>query len=170
MGFGKDGKGAIIRERITLTAGNLAAAGVVKHTSGLTLGEDFRILKIKYHLTLQGNFGALGDQVIVGFANGELSTSEISNCINTDGPNDSNDRLNTEQAERAAWLWHQIVGSSTTVPNAALEDGRVLEQTPRWTFSNPEGWAWFLYNPLGGALTSGLVISVNATYYGVWVK
>ncbi len=168
MGFGKDGKGAIIRENVTITVGGLAAVAVIKGTS-LSISEDFRILKTEYFISQSGNWGAVGDEVIIGFADDELSVGEIAECLNVDGPVDRNDRLAEERVMRAVWSLIDLKGDSTTVVMQPPNDGKFMEHKPRWTFSNPEGWTWFAYNPLSGALTAGAVFIINAKYFGVWV-
>ncbi len=169
MGFGKDGKGVIIRETVGLTIGALVAGAVVKHTAGLTLGEDFRIIKTEFFVNQLANFGAVGDSIIIGICNGELSETEIAESLAVDGPNDRNDRVPEEQAMRAVWPIVHIKGNSTTVPEQPPNDGLPMEKVLRWTFSNPEGWSWYAQNPLQGALTTGAVFQIRAKYFGVWV-
>jgi len=169
MGFGKDGKGIIIRETVLLTPADLAAKAVVKHTAGLTLVEDFRIIKVEYHIVQVGNWGAVGDAIMIGISNGELSVVEIAETLNLDGPPNPNNAIANERSMRAVWLLNFLRGDSTSVVNDPLDDGKVLEKTLRWTFNNPEGWSWFAYNPLTGALTTGAVFEVHAKYFGVWL-
>lgn len=170
MGFGKDGKGVIIRETVILTIGNLAANAVVKHTAGLTLVEDFRIIKTEYFITQTGIWGAVGDEVIIGICNGELSVTEIAETLNLDGPGNRNNAVANERAMRAVWPLIQLKGESTTIISQPSNDGKINEHVLRWTFNNPEGWSWFAYNPLTGALTSGAIFSVKCKYFGVWLQ
>ncbi len=169
MGFGKDGKGAILRETVIIAPGTLGTASIVLSTSGVVLEDDFRIIKTEYFLLEQAGPGALGDTVILGIANGELSAAEIGEAIFTDGPNDRNDRLLTERAERAVWLLCARVATSTSAPQVAINDGMPMEKVLRWTFSNPEGWNWFFFNPDEAAMTGDWRHTVVAKHFGVWV-
>lgn len=172
MGFGKDGKGVIIREIASITVGNLAARTVVKAAAGVTLQTTkFRILKTEYLITQTGSFGADGDSVFIGICDGELSASEIEECLEANGPNDRNDRVPEERAERPVWLlahYKDPVDAGAGFPQPA-NNGLPMEHTPRWTFTPTEGWSYFAYNPLLGALTSGATFSIYAKHFGVWV-
>jgi len=168
MGFGKDHKGAIIRETQLLTLGGLAAGASIK-AGALTLGDDFRILKTEWQISQRGNWGAVGDEVIIGIADNELSVAEIAECIDADGPLDRNDNLANERAMRPVWTLIDIKGKSTTVVEEVPNDGMMMTFNLRWTFSNPEGWTFFGHNPLGGALTTGAVFFITAKHFGVWV-
>ncbi len=171
MGFGKDGKGQIIKERTVITVGNLGATVVVKSAGGIegSLGEDFRILKTEYFIVQTGEWGALGDQVIIGMADNELSVAEIAENLNLDGPIDRNDNLLNERVFRPVWMFNHLLGTSTVILEEPTDDGNALVQNVKWTFSNPEGWVWFAYNPLLAALTAGATFIIQAKHFGVWV-
>lgn len=172
MGFGKQGTGEILHERATLTIGGLAAAAAIKSTAGLldNLLDDFRIIKTEYLISQVGNWGAVGDEIYFGICNGELTVAEIAANIVSNGPQNRNDRGRQESSMRAVWVLGQLKGSSTTIVEDVLDGGKVQEKTLRWTFSNPEGWSWFAFNPLTGALTTGAVFSITAKHFGVWVS
>ncbi len=172
MGFGKEGKGAIIREDLTFTLGTLAGkTGIFATAGGLQglMGEDFRILKTEVHGVSVG-IEAQDDVVEIYLLNGELSLAEAEECIEGDGPTDRNDALARERAER----WVRYVGhfqdKSGAVGGRVLEgEGQPVTVKPRWTFSDPEGWEWMAYNAGGANMTTGGVLSLKATHYGVWV-
>ncbi len=172
MGFGKQGTGAILREDLTITLGALAGkTGIFVTGGGLqgTLGEDFRIMKTEIHGVSVG-IEAQDDIVELYLLNGELSLAEAEACIESNGPTDRNDRVNTELAER----WVRYVGhfadKSGAAGNRVLEgEGRPVVIKPGWTFSDPEGWEWMAYNAGGANMTTGGVLSLKATHYGVWV-
>lgn len=169
MGFGKDGKGTILRETQDIVLGALGAQSAVKSSAQLAITDDFRLLKTEYFVALSAFFQAVGDEVIIGIADNELTVAEIAACINADGPLDRNDRVPEELSHRAVWLLTQVKGTSTTVPDVPGNDGKAFECKLRWTFCNPEGWTWFAYNPLGLALTTGGQFKIVAKHYGVWV-
>ncbi len=167
MGFGKDGKGVIIHLDAGPTGLSTLASKAAVQVAALPVTEDFRALKIEAHWT-GGAFTGDDDKVLLGIADGELSAAEIAECINADGPLDRNDNLTRERAERPVWLLEGILpsidGGTTIVTGYAY-----TEWTKRWTFSNPEGLQFFVYNPDTDALTTGAGVSVTATIYGVWV-
>lgn len=170
MGFGKDGKGVIIREIVTLTAGALGVGAAVKHTGGATLETTpFRILKTEYFVTIQGNFGAEGDEVIVGMCDGELSTTEIANCLGANGPGDRNNHAAHNNAMLPVWTLSQHKEAHDAATSYHAGDVGKITFNPKWTFGATEGWSFFAYNPLAGSLTSGLVLRIHAKHYGVWV-
>ncbi len=172
MGFGKDGKGQILRETVTITVGALAARGVVKHTGGVALDTtSFRILKSEYFIVTATPFQADLDQLIFGFANGALSTAQIAAAIEADGPDDRNDP-DKEETMRAVWLLAHVLEGELAAPAGIpqpLNNGLPLIFKPRWTFTPTEGWDWIAYNPLDGAITTGAVFNIVATHFGVWV-
>ncbi len=174
MGFGKNDTGAIVRENGTMTVGTLAnhAAAVL---AGPGITEDFRILKseICFHM------GGLTDQeggggLQFGIANGELSVTEIQDCLNVIGPLDRNDRSIVERAERhvkvLSYGRRDVDSTSGEVIHFDGEGGSpIITSKFRWTYSDPEGWQWFVFNNIGATVTTGAVGQLQATHYGVWV-
>lgn len=175
MGFGKDGKGAILREQIGGSLGALASLAALKLAAGVVIGEDFRILKSEVYSHLNGIDAGEGDGLLLGIANGELSAVEIAEQITANGPSDRNDRALVEFAERQAHIvgqFQKLGGPAhletelTFVPKEG--GGSCAIDKFRWTYSDPEGWAFFVFNP-GPAIATGWVVNVVATHYGVWV-
>ncbi len=166
MGFGKDGKGAILREATNITLSTLGAVTAIKAGTQLVLEDDFRVIKTEVSGALDG---AAADEtpILLGLADNELSVAEIGEAMNLNGPVDRNDRVAVERAERPVW----VVGSYDSVFNrvAANAGGAPLEKVLRWTFSNPEGWTWFAFNRTAATLTTGAVFRLEAKYFGVWV-
>ncbi len=173
MGFGKDNKGVILREALSIAFGALGANSVIKATSiGVALQTtSFRIIKTEFFVAQASAWAADGDAVIIGICNGELSAGEIAECIQANGPDDRNDRVTDERASRAVWLLVHMKDQPETGFNFSLpaNDGQPMVKNLRWTFTPTEGWAWFAFNPLSGALTTGAAVNIKATHYGVWV-
>ncbi len=174
MGFGKDGKGVIMRESATITVGALASGAVVKHTGGVSLQTtSFRILKTEYFISQNAAFAAEGDEVIIGIANGALSTAEIAASVTNNGPGDRNDTPEADVSERAVFLVGPQIKETQTATTGYGEpmpnNGMPMEFSLRWTFTPTEGWDWFAFNPLSGALTTGAVFLITAKHFGVWV-
>ncbi len=172
MGFGKDGKGVIIRDNDQITLGALNANAAIKQANPLVLAEDFRMLKSEHFLTMEsGTFVAGDGPIVVGVANGELSVTEIAECLNTDGPLNRNDRANQESAERAVFPFCQLDFIEKAVGGVeVLNQGLPVVFKKPWTYSNPEGWTLFAFNHGGSALTTGAILRNLSTYYGVWVS
>ncbi len=171
MGFGKDGKGQIIREFITDGAlGALAAKDVVAF-QGPAIAEDFRILKSEVYAIVNALTTNEANGLLFGIANGELSAAEIEECIEAQGPLNANDRVATERAMRNV----KILGMGHAEPEAGTEvtfenehGGPLLLNKHRWTYHNPQGWDWFIYN-IGGSLTTGGLLQLVASHYGLWI-
>ncbi len=171
MGFGKDHRGAILRERIVSGAlGALAAQDAVSF-AGLVLEEDFRILKSEIYVNVSTLTAGEGKGLIFGIANGALSAAEIEEAIESGGPLDRNDRVREERSMRNV----KALGAMDKAENAATRSwftneagGLLLLSKHRWTYSNPEGWDWWVYN-LGGSMTTGALLQLYAVHYGVWV-
>ncbi len=172
MGFGKDGKGAILRSAESVTLTTLAANSARIITNDIVLQEDFRMLKAEIFSTIEGLTAGEGDQLLFGIANGELSEAEIAECLVADGPVDRNDRLATERAERNVKLYSKYQKNASADTEAALNQegsGAPLVIKHRWTYSNPEGWSLFVFNMGASALTTGATARTIGTYFGVWV-
>ncbi len=171
MGFGKDGKGAMIREISEVNLLTLGDNSAIK-SDALAITEDFRILKSEIFAHISGLTAGEGAGLLFGICSGELSAAEIAAAIDIDGPLDRNDRGSVETAERWVKLLSGIdLRLAETVGWFRNEvGGRKIVSTDRWTYSNPEGWDWFVYNMGGAGLTTGATFRVTATHYGVWVQ
>ncbi len=171
MGFGKNNTGVIIRETDALALTTIGAL-TAKIFTGLGITEDFRSMKIEVVAHVDGLTAGEGNGLCLGIANGELSATEVTECLNADGPLDRNDRLAQERAERFCKIF-ATVGLQTATAAAMVFIGKggsyVLEVKPNWTFSNPEGWSFFVFNNDPAALTTGATVSLAATHYGVWL-
>ncbi len=172
MGFGKDGKGVIIKENVTVTPGALASGAVIKAAGGVGLQTtSFRIIKTQFFISQGTAWAGDGDELIFGLCNGELSVTEIAEAIQINGPIDRNDRDIEERASRAVWLLVDLKDPETSGVSfsAPPNNGLPIEKNFRWTFTPTEGWDWFAFNPLSGAITTGAVFNIKATHFGVWV-
>lgn len=168
MGFGKDGRGVIIKERSLIVLLTIAQGAAVKLPS-LAITDDFRILKTVVTAQVIGLTSSEGQGLLFGMANNDLSAAQIAASISTDGPLNRNDRDLKELAER----WAQIHGVSSGEGDSIQRfhgegNSPVMEFNPRWTFSKGVGWAFFVFND-GAALTTGSSARIVATHYGVWV-
>ncbi len=171
MGFGKNGTGAIIKERNSVALGTLGQNIAIKiDGASVAITEDFRLLKSEIFCEIDALTSGEGSGLMLGIADDELSTAEIAEAINLSGPVDRNDNVNTERAMRPVWLISALdeLGGATVGRFHGKSGGSMMEWKKRWTFSNPEGWVFFVWNEKA-ALTTGATARLVATHYGVWL-
>ena len=169
MGFGKDGKGIIIRESRSQAVGTLATQVPLIVGTNLATLECFRMLKGEVAVTVIGATAGDLNNLWFGLADGDLSGTEIDECLEANGPLGPNDIILSNRALRPVWL----MGSVTAQANANMgftgeDGGTMLNVVPRWTFASTKSWNWFVYN-LGSAPTSGASILIRTKLFGVWV-
>ncbi len=176
MGFGKDGKGAIVKEQTNLSLGALAGQDTVLASSSVVLDADFRILKSEITCVLRGMTSLEGQGLKLYMTNGSLSSTEVEESIEQNGPLRRGDPV----AEAIAERWVRQVG--ITVGPTVNETERVFRGEgnsglmtikPRWTFQRGRtgsegGWNWVIYNS-GVSITAGGSGDLVATHYGVWL-
>ncbi len=174
MGFGKDGKGAIVKEQTSLALAGLAGQDFVAATSGVVLDMDFRILKTDVTAVARGLTSGEGGGLILYLFEGDLSAAEAEVNIEQNGPV----RLGKQIEEELASRWIRRVG----ILDNGVETERIfrdnsnsglMEIKPRWTFRRGRtgadgGWNWGVYNS-GVTVTTGIILDIVCTHYGVWV-
>ncbi len=174
MGFGKDGKGVIINEKHSLSLGTLASGAALKATS-LVMVEDFRMLKSELWAIVEGLTAGEGKGLVIGLANAALTDAEIAACLTADGPLNKNDTPVANIVERFAKLLGgvadttEIAATSLTFVDG-VNGGPMIVTKPRWSFSAPESWAYFVYNRGASALTTGSAVQLQARSFGVWAN
>ncbi len=164
MGFGKDGRGVIIKDTASDNSVASLGARTVVSMGAIAVTEDFRMLKLQVWVFAE--LFVTGEAVLIGIADAELTVAEIAEALDAGGPLDRNDNVANERAMRPVWLFED---EGVGLPSG---DGafRFYEWKKRWTFSNPEGWQLFAYNPTGTALSANAqLITTQQTAYGVWV-
>ena len=169
MGFGKDGKGVIIRQ--SLSQGLLAlanSAGILIGTNLATL-ERFRIIKLEVWASITGLTTGEGTSLLFGIADGDLTLAEIEAAIENNGPVGPNDSVSIAVSERLIFLLGAIDRETGT--EAIFENqtgGHMMEKNIRWTFARTKSWNFFVYN-IGNILTTGASCQLRAKSFGVWV-
>lgn len=170
MGFGKQNTGVILRhssEGVSLGTLSNSTALKIDTPGGDDLTEDFRLLKMLLNGVVENM--AAADCVQIGICSNELTVAEIAEALQCGGPKDRNDRLNEERATRPVWILATYYGDGSGM-GSVINNGLPIESKPRWSFSAPEGFTLFAYNPLDHALTTGADFSYTATSYGVWLS
>ncbi len=169
MGFGKDGKGVIIRESRNQLLGALDnQAGIIIDTKLATL-ERFRMIKNETHAAIVSLTSGEGTALLLGIADGDLTLAEIEAAIEAQLPLGPNDSVGAAIAER----YTMIIGAMDreTGTSGIFENdngGHKMANTIRWTFSRTKSWNYFVYN-LGEQLTTGSNCFLRAKSFGVWV-
>ncbi len=168
MGFGKDGKGVIIRESRNQALGALAASAAIIVGTNLAILERFRMLKSEIWASITGLTSTEGTGLLFGLADGDLALAEIEIAIENNGPLGPNDD-SAVLSERPVWLIGAVdreTGQEAIFENE--EGGHMLVVKPRWTFARTKSWNWFVYNH-GAAITTGATIEIRVKEFGVWV-
>ncbi len=176
MGFGKDGKGAIVKEQTQITLGALAAKTAAGNNSAVLLDMDFRILRSDITGVITGMTSFEGQGLILYMSQGILFVAESEANIEQNGPVRLGEKIEEEIASR--WVRRVGITGGPTVNETERVfrnkyGGALLELEPRWTFrrgrtATEGGWNWLIYND-GSLLNTGAVVNILATHYGVWV-
>ncbi len=176
MGFGKDGKGAIVKEQTSFTLAALAGQDAVAVSSSVALDMDFRILRSDITAVIRGMTSLEGQGLILYMMEADLTAALAEANIEQNGPN----RLGQQVEEEIASRWVRRVGITLGPTVNETErvirnkyGGGLLELEPRWTFRRARteaegGWSWLMYNS-GITITTGAIVDILATHYGVWV-
>ncbi len=172
MGFGKDGKGAIIIENRSQALSTLATAAVIFIGTKLPIAEDFRMLKAQIFAGIEGLAAGEGNGLLIGLAHGDLTVGEIKDSLDMEGPSDRGDLIKQEQALRPIFLLGALEKDTNDTQGHfrslwGSEYGIVAK--PRWTFQTTDSWNWFIYNEGGAVLTTGSTVRINTKCFGVWL-
>ncbi len=169
MGFGKDGKGVIVRENRTQVLGALSAsAGVIIDTKLATL-ERFRMLRTEVYGTLTALTTGEGTGLLMVLADGQYTLAQVEEAIEANGPLGPNDEITADMADRPVWFAGAIDRETGTEAIFENENGgHKLVLKPRWTFGRTKSWNWIVYN-LGDNLTTGASVRIRSKSFGVWV-
>ncbi len=173
MGFGKNNKGAIIREDLAQDLATLGAGVAIAIGTKLDINEPFRILKTELFCSLRDLPAGLGEFLVLGIANGDLSVGDIKEVIEISGPLSPQDRDKAEAAERFVKPFiSYIPGDVASVSNGPFlndQGGPMIVVKPRWMFGEAESWQFFIYNG-GDALIGNTDVVLRAVHYGVWLQ
>ncbi len=170
MGFGKDGKGVIFRENLSIGIGTLAAFAALKIGTAPAILERFRIIKAEIIATVTGVTSGELNGLYLGLADGTLTLAEIEASIEANGPLGPNETAEAEVSMRPVW-WFGATHHNETLTEVTFENetgGPIMEKVLRWTFSRTQAWDWFVYN-MGTAPTTGATLSLRSKLFGVWV-
>ncbi len=174
MGFGKDGRGVIQKYQDSITLGALAGGTAVKSNTVLAITDDFRVLKTEVAQFIETLTAGEGKGLVLGICNNDLTAVEIAAGLEATGPISRGDRILSELSER----FIQIIGVAGALGPAASDTegqflnemgGPLLKKNVRWTFTKGIGYSFFVYNYDNTTLTTGAIVRMHVTSYGVWV-
>ncbi len=158
-GFGKDGKGYIMRDNFEQAPGTLTAGDVISVAHG-ALERKFRILKTEGWVSW--NPGAVGDTILVGIADANLTSAEIEEALEA-LPVDQFDVPGIEHIMRPVFPL-AMLGSGSI----GFHDGVAILNTKGWTY-DLEGWTFFVRNMDGATALTASELYWSLTHYGMWV-
>ncbi len=171
MGFGKDKAGVIIYDAVEVDIGALNAqdASNLASRNGGNMVEDFRMLRMDYWMAIKPAQAVvvLDGPIIVGVSHGDLTGAEVEEALESIVLGNDNIVAN-EQAMRPVWpLEVFIIPDADSADNATLVRKGTFK--PRWTFPNPAGWRWWVYNNSDAQLVTGTNLNILAKCFGVWL-
>ncbi len=172
MGFGKDGRGNILYESAINEAsiGAIVSRDVIELTGSFheALEEDFRMLKCDYWIAISPAQAIVVEDgpILVGLAAGNLAAGDIEGAIESIPLNQNH--LSLENTNRPVWPLEMF---QMTDPDAGSQSESVRKGSfnPKWTFNNPDGWTWWVYNVGAQTLTTGSAVTIFAKMYGMWL-
>lgn len=164
LGFGKDGKGVIIRERRLIVITSLASGTAIFSTGSIiSLGCQFRMIKCEG--TVFWRNPTAGEMCWIGLASLDTTVAQIKSCVENNGPTRPSDQDEELNSMRPVYILGHL--------QAQTESGHMsfdFEKTIRWTFNEDVGYAMFAYNPNTVAISgNGSDVIVMSKSFGVWV-
>ncbi len=169
MGFGKDGKGVIIRQSVSQTLGTIDTQTTLILGTNVATLECFRMIKSEVWGGITGLTSGEGTGLFLGIADGDLSVAEIDAALESVGPLGPNDVVTAAISDR----FTKMIGATDheTGTELVFENkmgGHIMEDTIRWTFARTKSWNYFVHN-LGNQLTTGANVILRTKSFGVWV-
>ncbi len=169
MGFGKDGKGVIIRESRSQALATLGNNVAILIGTNLATLERYRMLKAEVYASVTTLTTTEGTGLLIGLADGDFTLAEIEAAIENSGPVGPNDDVEEHISDRPVWFMGAV--DRETGVTALFENetgGHMLVIKPRWTFARTKSWNFFVYN-MGPQLTTGASVNLRVKSFGVWV-
>lgn len=161
---------AILHEVITITVGALASQTAVLGSSKIDASREngFRIMKTEYEIDYRGKTASEGP-VEIGFAYNQSATL-IGETL-ADDPQSRVEDENAGETKRPVYPLEMVPynvtnkhGTNPTVPTA------LRSMTARWSIPEGNKFDAYAYNWGGGALTTGMTITIRCKHYGVWLR
>ncbi len=170
MGFGKDGKGVIFRQRDTITLLTLAAQTALKQNNPPAIVDSLRILKTEGVASIRGATSVDGDGPIeLWLVSDDLTVAEITEAIAVSAgiPLSREDRVGNERAMRPVFYLCtlQFMAGGNAEADQIVEWSRNI----RWTFGDEASFSIVALNRGNSPLTTGGSVDLYHQAFGVWV-
>ncbi len=147
-----------------ITLGTLANVTVI--TGSVTGPADGSYRAMSHHGVWQKKNGTAGEgPIVVGYADGDYSVTEIKECLEATASISRGDKIANERANRFV----RVIGSfSGIAAEEVLNDGKPIKTRLNWPFpADDTNLVIFAYNESGSALTTGCLIEADGN---LWVK
>ncbi len=167
MGFGKDKKGVIFRQRDIISLDSLGATNGVKQDNPPAVIDSLRIIKSEGSGSVATG-GTTGGPVELWLVSDDLSVAEIQEAISSGGgqPLNRGDVVGDARALRPVFYLTQVeMHSATAGAVRAFE----WSETIRWTFGEATAFSLFAFNSGIAAVNASTQLRFNHTAFGVWV-
>ncbi len=170
MGFGKDKKGVIFRQRNQFSLSTLASLAALKQDSPPAMTDSFRMLKSTGMAKLQNATFVEDDGPLeLWLCSDDLSVAEIvETIVQAAGQPLTRDSVVGEAQSLRPCFY---LGVIPFVVGSGESGANILEwsKTIRWTFGDSTGFTLVVLNAGSSALTTGATIRFHHTAFGVWV-
>ncbi len=169
MGFGKDGKGAIVYENRSQVLGTLGVDTTIIIGTKLAITKDFRMLKNEAYCVING-LNAADGEFVFGMAHGDLTVGEIDEALELNGPLNRYDDVSVKISMRPVFRLGatQGVGDDATEVLDKVSGAPMCISKPRWTFGETTSWNYWIRNVGATNLITGAIAKVEAKSFGVW--
>ncbi len=173
MGFGKDGKGAIVMESRSQALGALAAGVGILIGTKLAITEDYRMLKCNVTGLITGLTANEGFGLALYLINGDLTLAEAEAKIEQNGPLSRHAKIENEIVSRFVRKVGQTIARNSAATTATIVDmhtnAPICVVKPRWTFGKVTSWQWLIYNH-GIVITTGATMQLKTESFGLWLE
>ncbi len=173
MALGDKGGLQFLTTRFGTDPGALASVTAVQlsGTFGTSMAAGFLIKQIQMNLAWLAQ--AAGDEIIIGFANGSATVTEIKNAIEgtTQDPNDASSV--DSMARKAIVFWETLrMLSAEALGNGNLTINEMIRigGGKGLPIFEDKGIQLFAYNPSSAAITTGSLVAGVYALKGVWLS
>ncbi len=145
--------------------GTLASVTVITGTVLPASDNEYRCLSISTLWSLRNHTGSEGP-IIVGYAHGDYSVTEIKQCIEAEGSMTRGDKIAAEQADR---LVRRVGVFAGTTAEDTLNDGKPIRTRLNWVIPDGKTLTAWAYIQSGAALTTGSNVVLNGKTTIRWI-
>ncbi len=136
----------------------LASVTVLTGTVLPLADNEYRVLTVNNLWSVRGNTVGEGP-IVVGYAHGDYSVTEIKQSIEAEGMMTRGDKIVAEQGNRLVRRVGVFAGSSAT--DQSLNDGKPIRTRLNWLIAEGKTLNAWAYNQSGASLTTGTILVMN---------